>query len=89
MITKVFGIRDIKAGAYGTPFFSTTVGVAQRMFTDLVNDPKTTVSRYPSDFTLYELGTVDDVTGVLTSLKDPHCLDTAAAVKSRVDSVQP
>lgn len=71
MITKVFAIYDGKAGAFMSPFCQPAVGLAVRMFTDLVADEKTTVCRYPSDFTLFQIGEFDDGKGVLAPL-EPH-----------------
>jgi len=53
---KVFTIRDTKAEVYNQPFFQQSHGEAERNFTTLVNDEKSTVSQYPEDFDLYFLG---------------------------------
>ncbi len=71
MLTKMFAVYDGKAAAFGTPFFLPAVGLAVRAFTDLVADPKTTVSRYPSDFTLFQVGEFDDLKGRVIPLS-PH-----------------
>lgn len=68
MILKIFAIRDNKAEAFNTPFFTPTKGLAIRSFQEAVNDKNTPFSKYPDDFTMFELGSFDDNTGELTML---------------------
>lgn len=68
MIFKVFAIRDMKAEAFLPPYFSPTVGIAIRSFTDAVNSPEGPFGKYPDDFTLFEVGQFDDGTGVLEAV---------------------
>lgn len=67
MILKAFSLLDIKAGVFSQPFFMAHAGQALRAVMDLATDLNTTVGRHPADFQLVEIGTFDDVTGVLTS----------------------
>lgn len=67
MMLKVFSLLDLKAGAFTQPFFMPHAGQAIRAVCDLGADLSTTVGRHPADFQLCEIGTFDDVTGVLTS----------------------
>lgn len=60
MELRIYAIFDEKALSYGTPFFAPTDGIAVRMFTDLCNDPRSTVAKYPKDFRLYWIGTYTD-----------------------------
>lgn len=86
MITKAFAVYDSKAVVYGTPFFMGAVGLAVRAFTDLVNDPKSSVSRYPEDFSLFELADFDDTKGVFIP-KIPVNLGLASGYVKSVKSV--
>lgn len=72
MILKAFSIRDAKAEAFKPPFFKTTHGEAERDFTELVRDEKTTPGKYPEDFDLYFVGEYDDTTGLMASLQEPQ-----------------
>lgn len=81
MKTLVFAVYDSKASAYGTPFFMPSVGVAVRMFTDLANDPKTTVHAHAEDYTLFEIGSYDDGPGILEALEKHKPLGLAAGYK--------
>lgn len=66
MITKAFSLYDSKADIYMPPFFCGTVGQAIRSVVEAAADGRTTLGRYPQDFSLMELGSFDDVTGSLT-----------------------
>lgn len=84
MITKVFSVFDSKAQAYGVPFFAVNEGLAVRSFTDLVNDSRSTVNRYPDDFILYHVGQFDDSDGKLVALKEPVSLGHASGYLKKV-----
>jgi hypothetical protein len=60
MLLKIYSIYDSKVSAYGAPFFLRTRGEAIREVSDLVNDPKTKISKYPADYVLFELGSYND-----------------------------
>lgn len=81
MQLKVFAIRDSKAEVYGQPFFQKTHGEAERSFTQLAKDPKSTISQFPEDFDLYFVGTYDDINGVIQSLDTPQHVLKAAAIQ--------
>lgn len=66
MIFKIFAVQDVKADLYGPPFYMSTTAEALRAFTDLVNDPNTTVGRHPGDFRLMEIGEWNNETGGIT-----------------------
>lgn len=62
----VMSVRDRAADVYGQPFFSTSVGGAQRSFGDEINrkDAQNALSNHPEDFDLFQLGVYDDNTGL-------------------------
>lgn len=60
MIFKVLAVYDVKAQAFMTPFFTSTLAVGVRSFTAAVNAKGTAMGDSPGDFTLYELGTFND-----------------------------
>lgn len=84
MKLECFSLFDDKAKIFGTPFFAINSGIAVRMLTDLVNDPKSTVSRYPEDFTLYRLGEFSDDVGSLKSPVAPEPIGKAVQFKQSV-----
>lgn len=63
MILKVYGIRDLKAGAFAPPFFMPREEMAVRAFSDAISDPQHPMSRHPSDYHLFYLGDYDDDSG--------------------------
>ena len=81
MELKIFSIRDSKGEVFNQPFFQKTHGEAERNFSQLVNDSKTTVSQFPEDFDLYFLGTYDDQLGTVKSLTTPQHVLKAVSVK--------
>lgn len=78
---KVFAIYDSKIEAFQAPFYARRVGEAERFLTDSVNDPNTSYSKYPEDFTLFELGSFDVLTGKFTVLDAPHSISNLVVFK--------
>ena len=62
MIHKIFTVYDSKAELFMQPFFMPTTGQAIRSFEDTCNDSSTMFSKHPADFTLFEIGSFEDVT---------------------------
>ena len=60
MIYKVYCVFDSKVEGYLNPFFMRARGEAIRAFSELVNDKSTNFGKYPSDYTLFELGDYSD-----------------------------
>ena len=80
MIINVYSVYDLKARCYSTPFFQHNDGVALRSFIDLVNDTRSAIYAHAEDYTLNQIGTFNDDTGELISVK-PKTLVTAASVQ--------
>lgn len=78
MILLAYSLLDNKTGHFSPPFFMTHRGHAIRAVIELGEDPKTTVGRHPSDFTLCEVGVFDDQVGRFTSEDCVH-LGTVAS----------
>lgn len=57
---KIYAIFDSKSNSYDGLFVSSGHGAALRSFADLATRGDSMVSRYPSDFYLYHIGTWDD-----------------------------
>lgn len=82
MIAQVFSVFDTKVGSFAQPFFSPTTASAMRAFLDAATDPNTQLSKHPADFHLYHIGTFDDETGFIETIK-PVSLCTAAGLVSK------
>lgn len=72
MLLKIYSIRDAKAENFNPPFYAQTHGIAERNFRQLVNDEKSQVNKYPTDFDLYYIGEFDDNSGKIQSLDTPQ-----------------
>ncbi len=57
---RVFSVLDTKAKAFLPPFTCPEVGIATRLFGDMVNEPKHQFARHPEDYSLFEIGLFDD-----------------------------
>ena len=68
MIHCIFSVYDAKAEAYLPPFILPKTEMAQRVFSDCVNSEDHQFGRHPADYTLFHLGTFDDITGEF----EPH-----------------
>lgn len=79
MQLTMFAVFDRQVGAYLQPFFMRAQGEALRAFTASVNDPSTGFFKNPEDYSLCELGSFDDNTGVMTA-HAPVCVAQAASV---------
>lgn len=85
---KVFGVYDLKAAAYGQPLFFLTKGIALRAFSDACCNPKSVFAEHPGDYVLHELGTYDEASGKLESLKVPEFVASASSVIDQVISAR-
>lgn len=81
MIYKMLSVYDSKAEAYMRPWFARSTGEAIRSFSDEVNSSskESGLAHHPEDFILYELGTWDEISGVV------EVLEKARAVTSGID----
>jgi len=75
---KTFSIHDSKAEAYLPPIFLKSVGEAIRAFQSSCEDVNSQFYKYPSDFTLVELGEFNETTAEIKSLPAPRILANAA-----------
>lgn len=78
---KIFSVHDSKAEAYLTPIYFRTKGEAIRAFESTCQDKDSQFNKYPSDFTLVELGDFNELTSLITSLPIPLTLSHASEFK--------
>lgn len=79
----IVAIRDAAVDAFNRPFFLASTGQALRAFGDEVNRAAddNEMYKHPEHFELFELGSFDDKTGLVESLKVPRSLGTAEQFK--------
>ena len=83
MIYKVFSLYDSAVEAYNTPMFLRTNGEAIRSLTAAVNDPESTICKWPEQYVLFELGTYDDSNARFEFLAAPKSLGAALQYKEQ------
>lgn len=84
MKIKLFSVFDSKVGAYMQPFYARTSGEAVRSFQDAIVREGSQFGTHAEDFTLFELGTWDDVSAQIEMLPTPHSLGVASEFKAAV-----
>ena len=86
MKSRIFSIRDFKTESFSPPFTSRTLGEAQRSFSELVNDGRSTPSKYPQDFALYEVGQWDLESGLIESKNPITLIQQATEIKQSTET---
>ncbi|QXP08059.1 MAG: nonstructural protein [Arizlama microvirus] len=86
MKLKVFAVYDSKAEQYKPPFVLSTKGLALRSWAQLLEDENTDPSKFPADFTLFELGEYDDSNGKMLPHPTPLSLGTGLEHKTQKTS---
>lgn len=65
-------LKDTTVDRYQGVSTARATGEAIRNLQDAINDPRNeTIYKHPDDFTLYQVGDFDDVTGVITPYDPP------------------
>lgn len=77
MQKMVYSVFDKVALVYGNPFISVSKGVAVRDFASACKDPNSAINRNPLDYSLMELGTFDDSTGLIDPNLQPSVIAQA------------
>lgn len=81
MIHHIFTIRDQKADAFLPPFFLPRTAMAERVFSDCINDASHQFYKHPEDFTLFTLGTFDDDDASMVLIEGPRSLGNGLTFK--------
>lgn len=62
MLKFIYSVYDQKSKVFGNPFISNNRATAERDFGYACNDVHSQISKWPADFTLYEIGSFEDTT---------------------------
>lgn len=62
----IIAVYDKKIGAYESTHVARHIGDAIRDWDHIRKDPATKFGKHPEDFDLFELGTLDEETGIIT-----------------------
>lgn len=79
---KIFSVHDVKAEAYLPPIYFRSAGEAIRSFETSCKDTNSNFHKYPSDFTLVELGEFDEQSASIATHDKPRILSNAAEFKT-------
>lgn len=82
MKLRIFSVYDSKAQAFLPPFFLLNEAMAMRVFSECAGDPQHQFCKHPQDFSLFMLGTFDDVTARLEQENPPQNLGMAAGYRN-------
>lgn len=87
MTQHLFAVYDAKAQAFTTPFPANTLGIAERLFSDLVNQHGHQFNKHPADYTLFKIGTFDTASGELKSISNEQLATGLQLLDSSRDSL--
>lgn len=87
MITVIVSLFDKKSRVYKNPFFVANTEVAVRSLGGAVNAKEPSdLTQFPEDFSLHQIGTFDDETGVITPIGAPVHICNAIQLQKPVYS---
>lgn len=88
MLLKIFTVYDAASGIYLKPFFSRSKGEAMRSILDILDDKSHDLSKYSADYTMFDMGTYDDCTGMFNT-HEPKSLGCLLEFKTQESKVIP
>lgn len=71
MKLTAYSVFDKKVGLYATPFFAAHEAQAMRSVQMAMRDPQSSLSVFPTDYSLYSVGEFDEATGYFTPSSAP------------------
>lgn len=91
---KLFALMDVKTETFLAPLAAVTTGEAERVYIQILQTEGTQVQQFPHDFPLYEIGSYDERTGLVSplvaengSVVPPRLLiDAATVLKPRKEA---
>lgn len=79
-VKMVFSVYDSKAQAFLVPIFCVTRGVALRLFQAAVLDVEHDFHKFCGDYTLFELGEFDEMSGKFANHATPESVALAVTI---------
>mgnify|MGYP000341489139 CR=1 FL=1 len=86
MIHRIFTVYDVAADAFLQPFFSVNRAVAIRNFASAAGEEGSQFHRHSGDYTLFEIGSFDQVKGELVGCEAKVNLGTALQYRGEEDA---
>lgn len=84
----IFTVRDSKADAYLVPYHMPNVPLAVRIMANSVNDPEHPFCLNPEDYSLYEIGVFDELTGKVTPHEAPIHILNLVELKKHLETTE-
>lgn len=84
MLKYVYSVFDSKSRTFCNPFVSINQFTALRDFRSASNDPASDIAKYPEDFTLYQLASFDDESGLLAP--EPQAVNLGMAIQFKQEA---
>jgi len=81
MKLKLFVVYDSKTGSYGVPFFRDFTANALREWSEVAGgkaDKQNQIAKFPADFTLFEIGEFEQLSGNLSLYETKYSLGLAS-----------
>ncbi|AXL14708.1 nonstructural protein [Microviridae sp.] len=73
---QIYSVYDSKAESHLLPYHTINQALAVRHFQDACSDPDHSFHKHPEDYSLFHLGSYDDVSAKFDNLKAPlHIAD--------------
>ena len=69
MQQKLFSIYDKKTNCYERPFIARHSAEVAREWPKVISNPETKYGKNPTDFSVFEIGSYDDETGIMENIK--------------------
>ena len=87
MLTMVFSVFDRASGVYDRPWVAVSEQAAVRSFGDIANDETHPIGQHPEDYTLFRIGTYDDVSGSIVGGDPEKVINGVEAVSAHQNVV--
>lgn len=75
-------LHDTRAEEFSPPMCTHTLGTAERLLTDIANNPESPVHKHPEDYQLLHVGYFDTATGEVEATH-PRMICTASQVTAQ------
>lgn len=84
MAKMLFQVYDSKTKSYDMPFAAMSYGEVERIFYETVKHGKSTIAKYPNDFTIFHIGMYNEENGIITLLEAKNCVGLVSDVIKNV-----
>jgi len=84
--TNIYAVKDIKSGIFSTFHTHSTDGLAIRSFAQGCEMEQSDLHKYPSDFSLYSVGTIAVDTGIIQPEKTPRQIANASEFAKSINA---